>query len=145
MPRAPTRQATPQELRSLGDALRDASDAIDSKIKSTLDPLSPQGQHLRDISLHLATYALKIGTMAVAALAQGVGPAINDLTQHINEAKQVLTTITSIDKAMSIAAAMLSVAASVASRDPIGTVQGVTSLISLVQNATTAAGPLKAS
>jgi hypothetical protein len=129
---------TPQELRTLADALRDASDGIDAKIKSTLDPLSPQGQHLRDIALHLATYALAIGTMAVGALAPGVDTAIDDLTGQVNDAQQTLANIQGAEKILTVAAALLSVAAAVASRDPLGAVQGVDALTAVIKNANAA-------
>jgi hypothetical protein len=130
---------TPQELTALADALRDASDSIDAKVKSTLDPLSPQGQHLRDISLHLATYALTIGAMAVGELSPGVDAAINDLAGQIDDAKQTLANIQGVEKTLTVAAALLSVAAGVASRDPLGTVDGIDALTSVIKNANAAA------
>jgi uncharacterized protein YdgA (DUF945 family) len=130
---------TPQELSNLADALTDASHTIDRQVNTTLDPLSPQGQHLRDISAHIAFSATQIRTLAVAALAQDVKDAIADLTHNVDVAKQKIAEIEGIQRALSIAAALLSVAAAVVTKDPLGAVSGISNLIDIIKGATGAA------
>jgi hypothetical protein len=126
---------TANELSKLADSLSAAAQAIDDRVNTTMDPLSPQGQHLKDISAHIAHSATQVRALAIAALAPDVAGAVNDLTSNMGLAKATLDQIKNVQKILSIAAAVLSVAAAVATKDPFGAAQGVINLISIIEGA----------
>jgi hypothetical protein len=126
---------TAQQLSDLADTLTASANAIDAQVNSNLDPLSPEGQHLKDMSGHIATQAATIGMLAMATLQNDVQAAVTDLNGNIKQANQKIAQIQSAQKLLSVAAALLSVAASAATRDPFGAAENVMNLVNMVQGA----------
>ena len=125
----------PEELSTLADSLTDAAHAIDQFVNTTLDPFSPQGSHLKDISTHIAFSATQVRGLAVEAFGAQVAAAVSDLTANIKVAGDRIGIIANVQKVLSLAAALLSVAAAVATKDPVGTVSGVANLIDIIKGA----------
>jgi len=123
-------------LNELIIALQDAAAAITNN--PTLDPLSPEGQKLQKTARDITDCAVTIGGFALDALQPELRTAIENLKNNIDAASDTLAEIDNVHKALSIAAAILAVAASVASKDPVGSVQALESLVASLQNITDA-------
>lgn len=131
---------TPQELIHLSDALSDFSDKLDDYIKASGNPFTPAMQQLRNLDTHVAADAALIARLAVEAMAQDVKSAVNDLKKQVDRAKETLQNITNVKTALSLVAAVLSVAASMSTGDPLASAKSVLALVNVLSNASDVAG-----
>lgn len=127
--------ATPQELIHLSDALSDFSDRLDDYIKASGNPFTPAMQQLRNLDTHIAADAALIARIAVEAMAHDVQSAVNDLKNQVDRAKETLQNITNVKTALSLVAAVFSVAASISTGDPLASAKSVLALVNVLSNA----------
>jgi hypothetical protein len=123
---------TPQPILDLSKAFRDCADALNDYADRAPDPLDPSLSTLRVTAAHLVNEASIIGQMQLATLAQDVAGAINGLQIQVNAAQRALATIQAVKNVVSVAAAVFSTAAAVASGNPLGAAQQVASLVSTI-------------
>lgn len=133
-------QGTPQELTHLSDALSNFSDKLDDYIKASGNPFTPAMQQLRNLDTHVAADAALIARLAVEAMAQDVKSAVNDLKKQVDRAKETLQNITNVKTALSLVAAVFSVAASMSTGDPLASAKSVLALVNVLSNAVDVAG-----
>jgi len=130
----------PQELIDLSDALSNFSDNLDDYIKSSGDPFTPEMQQLRNLDTHIAAAAALIARLAVEAMVDEVRTAVGDLKKQVARARQTLQDITNVKTAMSLVAAVLNVAASISTGDPLASAKSVIALVNVLSNAVDVAG-----
>ena len=126
---------TPQALVDLSDALSDFSDKLDEYIKSSGDPFTPVMQQLRNLDTHIAADAALMARLAVEAMADDVRAAVADLKNQTNRARQTLQNIQNVKTALGLAAAVLSVAATISTGDPLASSKSVLALVQVISNA----------
>lgn len=126
---------TPQALVDLANALSDFSDKLDEFIKSSGNPFTPAMQQLRNLDTHIAADAATIARLAVESMADEVRSALSDLKNQVNRAKQTLQNIRNVKTALSLVAAVLSVAASVSTGDPLASAKSVLALVQIASAA----------
>ena len=131
---------TPQELIALSDALSDFSDKLDDFIKSSGNPFTPAMQQLRNLDTHIAADAALIARLAVEAMADDVRSAVVELKRQVNRAEETLQNIRKVKAALSVVAAVLSVAASISTGDPLASAKSVLGLVQVISNAVDVAG-----
>lgn len=88
----------------------------------------------------ISQQAWKINSLAIAALEDGVATAVSNLTQANDKANAFIKAAGDFQTALSVGAALLSVAAAIASGNPLGAVASVNSLITTINSAMTANG-----
>lgn len=130
---------TPQQLIELASALGDFSDKLDDYIKASGNPFTPAMVQLRDMDTHIASDAVLIGQIGLSAMEDDVRAALGQLQIQINSAKSTLAQINNVKSALSVVAAVLSVAASLSTGNPLGAASSVIALVSTVSGALTAA------
>jgi multisubunit Na+/H+ antiporter MnhF subunit len=135
----PSSAASPQQLIAIADALAAFSDALDSYIKKQPNLFAPEVLRLRETDAQIASQAATIARTAVEIEAADVLAALNDLQVQINSATATLAAITDSKTALDLVAGVLSVAASLATGNPLGTAQSVVSLVETLRNAISAA------
>jgi hypothetical protein len=126
---------TPQALVDLSNALSDFSDKLDDFIKSSGNPFTPAMQQLRNLDTHIAADAALIARLAVEAMADDVRSAVADLKKQVDRAKQTLQNIKNVKTALSLVAAVFSVAASISTGDPLASAKSVLALVQVISNA----------
>lgn len=130
--------ATPQPVTDLSQAFRACADALNAYADNQTNPFDPSLSQLRTTAAHIIIEAAIIGQKQLAAMTQGVATAIAGLQTQVNSAKAAVATINDIKKAVSIGAAVLSAAASVASGNPLGAANQLISLASTISSAVSA-------
>jgi len=130
---------TPQELISVADALADFSDKLDDYIKASSNPFTPAMIQLRQMDTHIASDASVIADYAVSVLAADIPAALLKLQAQIDSAKEAVKNIGNVKLALSIVAAVLSVAASVSTGNPLNAAESILALAQTVEGAVTAA------
>ena len=131
---SPNAVRSPQELIDLSDALSQFSDNVGDYIKSSGDPFTPEMQQLRNLDMHIAANAALIARLAVEAMAQNVRSALGDLKKQVDRAKETLENIEKVKTALSLVAAVFSVAASISTGDPLASAKSVIALVNVLSN-----------
>jgi hypothetical protein len=117
-----------QTLRSVADALNDYAD-------TQADPFDPSLAQLRTTAAHLIIDASIIGQRQLGAMAKEVSDAIAGLQGQVRDAQNAIKIIDNVKAAVSIGAAVLSVAAAVATGNPLGAADKVTALADMIASA----------
>jgi hypothetical protein len=73
--------------------------------------------------------------LAVEAMADDVRAALADLKNQTNRARQTLQNIQNVKTALGLAAAVLSVAATISTGDPLASSKSVLALVQVISNA----------
>ena len=94
---------------------------------------------LRSMDTHIASDASIIARIAVENMAADVRSALTQLQVQISSAKSTFTQIQNVKTALSIVAAVLSVAANVSTGNPLGTAGSVLALVQTLSGALAAA------
>jgi hypothetical protein len=130
--------ATPQALTDLSQKLRACADALNAYADSQADPFDPSLSQLRTTAGHIIIDAVIIGQKQLDAMSQDVTNAIAGLQNEVNAAQNAVNTINDVKKAVSIAAAVFSAAAAIASGNELGAVNQIISLATTISSAVSA-------
>ena len=132
--------ATPQELVGLSIQLTDIVKSINAIVAKQELPFDAETTNLSNAAFLLAAQANAIGQAGLAAMAQDVKGAINQLTTQVLSANAALQRINDLKKALNIVGVVLngaaSIAASVATGNWISTAGDVINLANNLKTAT---------
>ncbi len=112
--------ATPQQLIDLSTELTDIVKSINVIVGKQQLPFNADTTNLSNAAFLLAAQANTIGQAGLAALANDVQGAINQLTTQVVAANAALQQINDVKKALNIVGVVLTGAASIASSVAIG-------------------------
>jgi hypothetical protein len=107
--------ATPQQLVDLSTELTDIVKSINVIVGKQQLPFNADTTNLSNAAFLLAAQANSIGQVGLAALANDVQGAINQLTTQVAAANAALQQINDVKKALNIVGVVLTGAASIAS------------------------------
>lgn len=124
---------TAQQLVDLGNRLIAFAGEIDNYIDGQPNPYDPAFLPLRTVEGQIAGAANQVAGLAIAMLAADIAAATQDLTSKVRAAQTVLNTITNVQKATQIIAAVLAVAVAAATGNPFSTAGSVVRLASQLQ------------
>ncbi len=126
--------ATAQDLVDLGNSLLTFAGEIDDYIDGQSNPYDQAFRTLRTVEGQIASAANQVASLAIAMLAPDVASATQDLTSKVKAAQVVLKTITNVQKAAQIVAAVLAVAVAAATGNPFSAASSVDQLASQLQS-----------
>ncbi len=136
---------TAQQLIDNSVAITQQVVAINAKIQAMPLPLSADAEALSKKGVALAIQANVIGQAGLAALANDVASAVDQLTAQVNAASTLVTNINDLKKALGVVdivlAGAVDVAGSVASGNWIGAASDVVSVANKLQTAVATATP----